>query len=313
MERAGKVIESASVHQLGFSGAGVGIAFMDTGIFPKHPDIQNERIIAFQDFVNGRAACYDDCGHGTHIAGIAGGTGVASNGRFVGVAPACFFIGIKILDNNGNGNEENVFRAVDWIIKNRMRYHIRIVNISIGTGKNDNVGENSPLVSCINELWEHGIIVCVAAGNNGPGPGSVGAPGNSRKIITVGSCDYESVFSTFGRIKKDYSGRGPTSECIKKPDLVAPGSMIVSCGIPKNYGRNAKWYAIKSGTSMSTPMVSGAIALLLQKYPEMTNREVKIRLKNRSVDLGLPHEKQGWGRLNLRQLLSIEDCHSDCE
>ena len=96
----------------------------------------------------------------------------------------------------------------------------------------------------------------------------------------------------------DYSGRGPTAACILKPDIVAPGSRIVSCS------NQPQKYQIKSGTSMSTPLVSGAIALLLEKYPQMTNKEVKLHLRERAVDLGLPHNQQGWGLLDVKRLLA---------
>ena len=95
----------------------------------------------------------------------------------------------------------------------------------------------------------------------------------------------------------DYSGRGPTAEHVCKPDVIAPGKMIVSCA-----SRNGK-YAMKSGTSMSTPIVSGAIALLLEKYPDMSNRDVKLKLMESSRDMGLPKNQQGWGLLDLEKLL----------
>jgi serine protease AprX len=119
----------------------------------------------------------------------------------------------------------------------------------------------------------------------------------------------------FGTREKDYSGRGPTPYCIKKPDIVAPGSNIISCNISRYMirGKNGSvrfntsdtpmMYTIKSGTSMATPVVSGAIALLLSAHPELTNREVKLLLRNSAVDLGQHWEKQGWGLLNVKRLL----------
>ncbi len=115
----------------------------------------------------------------------------------------------------------------------------------------------------------------------------------------------------------DYSGRGPTAACIKKPDIIAPGSNIISCGTMKNYQRyryNLKnnprsdayniMYTVKSGTSMATPIVSGAIALLLSRYPYMTNKDIKLKLRESAIDLGQPWAKQGWGLLNIPRLLS---------
>ena len=98
----------------------------------------------------------------------------------------------------------------------------------------------------------------------------------------------------------DYSGRGPTGACICKPEIIAPGAGIVSCS------NDRKQYSIKSGTSMSTPIVAGALALLLEKYPDMNNRDVKLRLRERAVDLGLPRNQQGWGMLDVERLLADE-------
>lgn len=313
MERAGSIIEQNWAHQRGMRGKSVGIVCFDTGLVAEHPDFKYMgKITAFYDCVNERIGCYDDNGHGTHVAGIASGNGVASYGAYCGVAPESRLIVVKILNQKGNGNIKDVLKGIDWVLKNRQRYGIQVANISIGTGKEEKQKEDSELVQGVNALWDRGIVVCVAAGNNGPAPGSIGAPGNSRKVITVGACDDGQEIWLNGRSTKDYSGRGPTSLCIKKPDFVAPGSNIISCnafwnhntmfGAKKNLVGN-KYYTIKSGTSMSTPMVSGAVALLLGKYPEMTNREVKIRLKQTVVDLGYPHQVQGWGQLNIRRLL----------
>ena len=309
MLRAGKQLELAQVHKMQIEGKGVGIAVFDTGLSAQHPDFSDkEKIVAFEDFVKQRVGCYDDNGHGTHVAGIAAGTGIASAGLYKGVAPKSRLIVLKVLDHQGNGNVETVLRGVDWVLKNRMKYGIQVVNISVGTGKDEDIGEESELVQGVEAMWNAGLVVCVAAGNNGPTPGSIGAPGNSRKVITVGACDDGEEVILNGRSMKNYSGRGPTKRCIKKPDLVAPGSKIISCNAAFSkkkgfYVGNTAYYIEKSGTSMATPMVAGAVALLLGEYPEMGNREVKIRLKNRAVDLGLPHEIQGWGQLNIKKLL----------
>lgn len=312
MERARRLIGLQDAIMKQYTGKNMGIALFDTGIAAGHPDFRVDgKIVIFRDFINHKSGAYDDNGHGTHVAGIAGGMGTASLGKYRGIATESHFIVIKILDHLGNGTVENVLQGVDWVIKNKNRYKIRIVNISIGSGREEEIDEDSELVQGINALWDAGMVVCVAAGNNGPTPGSIGAPGNSRKIITVGACDDTEEIILNGRTMKNYSGRGPTKSCIKKPDLVAPGSNIISCSSNWKlkssfsfYGGGSQFYTVKSGTSMATPIVSGAVGLLLQKYPEMTNREVKIRLKNKAVDLGLPHDKQGWGMLNIKNLLS---------
>lgn len=316
MNRVGDIIESKWAHSNGYFGRGVGVAIVDTGIC-LHKDFGEggNRVVAFKDFISNKRAPYDDNGHGTHVAGIIGGSGYSSKGKYMGIAPACNFIIVKVLDHRGDGNISDVLAGLQWIIDNQKRYNIRVVNISVGTSAKDTLDENSLLVQGVNAVWDSGIIVVVAAGNNGPGPMSISTPGISRKVITVGSSDDNVSVEVFGSKSKDYSGRGPTPYCIKKPDIVAPGSNIVSCNINRfvEKGRTntggfqtadfPMMYTIKSGTSMATPVVAGAIALLLSAHPELGNRDVKLKLRNSAVDLGQKWEKQGWGLLNVRRLL----------
>ncbi len=300
MERAREVLEVEAARKKGLSGKNVGIAIMDTGINPYHPDFRG-RIVAFSDFVNKRIQCYDDNGHGTHVAGIAAGTGEASMGQYEGMAPESQLVIAKILDKDGNGNVGNVLRAIDWIIYNKEYYGIRVVNISIGA---DSIfEEESVLVRGVDKMWDSGLVVCVAAGNRGPDRSSIGAPGNSRKVITVGAEDDGGEFIIHGKRVRNYSGRGPTKNCIKKPDVVALGSRIVSCSGKGGGMGFRQYYEEKSGTSMAAPMVAGGISLLLESEPKLTNKEVKMRIRDSAIDLGKSHSEQGWGRLNMRTLL----------
>ncbi len=317
MNRVSDIIESRWAHEHGYYGKGIGVAVVDTGIALHKDFIEGgNRVIAFADFINHKNEPYDDNGHGTHVAGIIGGNGFSSKGKYKGIAPECNFIGVKVLDKRGDGNISDVLAGLQWIINNRRRYNIRIVNISVGTASKESLDENSLLVQGVNAVWDSGIVVVVAAGNNGPGPMSISTPGISRKVITVGSSDDNVAVEVFGSGRtKDYSGRGPTPFCIKKPDIVAPGSNIISCNISRYPARTKNgekrhsytdipmMYTIKSGTSMATPVVAGAIALLLGAHPELTNREVKLRLRGCATNLGQHWEKQGWGLLNVRKLL----------
>lgn len=202
-----------------YTGKGIGVCVMDTGLFP-HIDFAG-RIWVFRDFVRGQKQPYDDNSHGTHVCGIIGGDGTASMGRIRGIAPGCGFIALKVLDGLGNGRKEDVLQAIEWILKNRKKYGIRIVNISVGTTCRTKM-DHKILIDGVEKLWDQGLVVVAAAGNQGPRPGSVTAPGSSRKIITVGSSDLLTGRSAI-------SGRGPTFECVCKPDLVAPGSKIRAC------------------------------------------------------------------------------------
>lgn len=295
MNRVKEKIGYDAALRLGLTGRGVGVAVMDTGVF-LHPDY-GKRVIGFADMVNRKREPYDDCGHGSHVCGIIGGSGVLSDGQFCGMAPRCNLIAVKVLDRKGNGYATDVLAGIDWLLNRKDALGIRIVNISVGSGGKKKLSEDSALVRGVNRAWDAGLVVVVAAGNNGPGRMTITTPGISRKVITVGCSDDDQEILVGGKRMVDYSGRGPTAECICKPDVIAPGKTIISCA-----SRNGK-YAMKSGTSMSTPIVSGAIALLLEKYPDMTNRDVKLRLMESSRNLGLPKNQQGWGMLDLERLL----------
>ena len=295
MKQARKIIRCEAAWKMGYTGKNVGVAVLDTGIFP-HRDF-GDRITAFADFVQKRHMPYDDNGHGTHISGIIGGNGCDSEGNYCGVAPGCRIIAVKVLDSRGNGYASSVLSGLRWIRNNKERYGIRIVNISVGSYTKKWMGENSALVKGVNAAWDDGLTVVVAAGNNGPGSMTITTPGISRKVITVGCSDDYKEIDVMGSRMVDYSGRGPTGSCVPKPDIVAPGSSVISCS--NRPGR----YQTKSGTSMSTPLVSGALALLLEKYPDMTNRDIKLLLRERAVDMGLPHTQQGWGLLDVERLL----------
>jgi serine protease AprX len=316
MNRVCDIIESGWAYEQGIYGQGVGVAILDTGISLHKDFIEGgNRVIAFEDFIDGKKEPYDNNGHGTHVAGIIGGNGYSSKEKYKGVAPECNIIAVKVLDHRGDGNISDVLAGLQWIIDNRKKYNIRVVNISVGTSSKDSLDENSLLVQGVNAVWDSGVAVVVAAGNNGPGPMSISTPGISRKVITVGSSDDNITVEVFGAKTKDYSGRGPTPYCIKKPDIVAPGSNIVSCNINRYSARGKNgsasissarapmMYTVKSGTSMATPVVAGAIALLISACPDLSNLEIKLCLRDCAVDLGMHWEKQGWGLLNVRRLI----------
>jgi serine protease AprX len=304
-----RMIHADYAHIRGIYGSGVGVAVLDTGIEPRadfvrmslpshtsYPDIQKSRILCFQDFVNHRRLPYDDSGHGSHICGkIASCMPISSDGtEYLGIAPNCNLIILKILDRNGDASIQTFLTALRWIHLNYRTYHIRIVNISIGANHPSDSADAKLLVDAVDDLWEEGLVVCVSAGNNGPTPSSITVPGNSCKVITVGASDDQTFVQTS---HPRYSGRGPADCQNVKPELVAPGSQIISCS-PFRQG-----YSVKTGTSMSTALVSGAIALLLEQEPDLTNEAVKQRLQKCARRLNLPHFQQGFGLLDIQRLL----------
>ena len=273
-----------------YTGKGIGVCILDTGIY-EHIDFTG-RIWAFYDFLAFKRRPYDDNGHGTHVAGLVAGDGTASMGKYRGAAPGCGIISLKVLDRYGTGSQDDVLRALRWIRENRQQYRIRAVNISVGTTCNSK-RNHARLLESVEQLWDEGVVVVTAAGNQGPRPGSITAPGSSKKVITVGSSDLLEGRSAI-------SGRGPTAECVCKPDIVAPGNKIMSCVPGKPYS-----YGVKSGTSMSTPLVTGAIACALEKNPALTNTDIKTMLMNSAEDMGLPQNLQGWGKFNRRKFLKM--------
>jgi serine protease AprX len=294
-----------------YTGKGVTIATLDTGIFPHRDFIfPKSRIIAFKDFINRRTEPYDDNAHGTHVAGIAAGNGYASGGSVVGAAPDSYIVAVKILDHNGKGTPEGVLSGIDWVITNKKKYNIRVLNLSIGATDS---GSLDPLVIGAESAWKAGIVVTTAAGNKGPSAHTITSPGISRKVITVGTSDDESPVQVSGAILVNFSGRGPTSECIMKPDIVAPGADVISClanirnlsyrraGELKIVNEN---YVKMSGTSMSAPLVAGACACLIEKYPQISPDEVKLALKHSARDIGRVRNLQGWGELDFKKLIN---------
>lgn len=259
----------------GYKGEGIGIAILDTGI-SQVADFTSpkNRIIAFKDFINGRKYPYDDNGHGTHVSGIASGNGLLSAGEFEGVAPKSNIISLKILDEKGQGTTSQVIEALRWVIKNKERFNIKIINLSIGNSGDD---INFPLLNAVNRCWEAGLIVVSAKGN---GKISTGGSYLSKKIISVGILEEMAKEDTLA-------------------DIYAPGKDIVSCLSPNyvfNLNKRKKdkvvngKYIKMTGTSMATPIVSGAIALLLEKNYTLTPNDIKSIISKNSKNKTLNFE-----------------------
>lgn len=312
MDTARKTVNANIVQENGYTGKGIGIAILDTGISPNNDFLYpKNRILAFKDFINNKSKPYDDNGHGTHVAGIAGGSGINSNGKYRGIAPDCNFIGVKVLNNEGKGNASDVLAGLQWVMDNKEKYNIKVANLSIGTS---NTSSNDPLVKAVENMWDSGVIITIAAGNDGPKKHTISSPAISRKVITIGASDDNITANVWGNNLINFSGRGPTLECIVKPDILAPGVNIISClsnSVSKQSNEIVdKNYFSLSGTSMSTPIVSGAIALLLEKYKDLKPDDVKLMLKKCCKNLHLPKNQQGWGLLDVYKLLSQEVCYA---
>ena len=284
----------------GYDGSGIGVAVIDSGIAP-HSAI-GDRVVARANFVSSEPGVTGDpFGHGTHVAGMIGGSGSAA--RYVtsaysgGSAPAVRFIDVRVLGRNGVGYTSEVIAGIDWTIANKRRYNIRVINLSLGHP----VAEPSatdPLCRAVERAVNAGIVVVVSAGNYGqtaqgaPILGGITSPGNSPAVITVGAVNTNNTVDRRDDQVAPYSSRGPTRyDFAVKPDVVAPGNRVVSSEAYGSYisrtypqwhvagsGRNS--YGRLSGTSMATGVVSGGVALLLDAYPDLSPAQVKVLLQS---------------------------------
>lgn len=293
----------------GLTGKGINIAIIDTGIFP-HPDLTRpvNRIIAFRDFINHRKKPYDDNGHGTHIAGDAAGNGWSCKGKYKGPAPEAGVVGVKVLDRNGDGYDSTIIKGIEWCIAQRKRLKLRILSMSFG-GPVSTSCKDDPLCQAVEKAVQAGLTVVIAAGNSGPGPKTIESPGISPSAITVGAVnDMRTLTQKDDRVTF-YSSRGPAPGGKVKPDITAPGEAVISLRAPGSLlARRSpqesvgKFYYRLSGTSISAPVVSGAAAQLLQRYPCMSPRQVKASLKKHAFRLGLKPNTAGSGEINMRFL-----------
>ncbi|MBE7435913.1 MAG: S8 family serine peptidase [Anaerolineales bacterium] len=276
--------------QLSLDGSGVTVAVIDSGI-NYHEDFTtanwNWRIMESMNFTSGNSD--DKYGHGTHVAGIIAGNGAMSNGEYKGVAPGANLVSLKISDKDGMTYESTVVDALQWVYDNKDTYNIKVVNLSL----NSTVAQSyhtSPLCAAVEILWFNGIVVVVSAGNNGNSNGSepdiLYPPANDPFVITVGATEDKGTGDLTDDTLAIFSAFGTTEDGFAKPDLVAPGRNLVAPLSDKAstvytahpLHRVGDYYFRMSGTSMSAPVVTGAVALLLQDEPNLNPDQVKYRL-----------------------------------
>lgn len=256
----------------GYTGKDITVAIIDTGCCINHPDLKNN-IIGSRNFTT-ESTVEDGSGHGTHVAGI-----VASNGYIKGVAPNSKLLILKVLESNGNGNLENVVNAINYAIDQK----VNIINLSLGCKV-----DIPELHSAIKRAVNNNVMVCCAIGNEGDSNGEtleVSYPSYYPEVISVGSINNNKIHSSFSN--SNYT-----------LDIVAPGENVISTHL--NNG-----YVELSGTSMSTPHVVGAIALLMERFKKEYKREpfymeMYAQLIKNTVDMNTSRSLQGNGMLFLR-------------
>jgi len=268
-------------------GNGIGVAVVDSGV-NQNGDLYtsagiNRQVadVRFNHDYNQTAT--DGYGHGTHVASIVGGDGSESGGQYIGVAPMVNIINVKVSNDDGSAMMADVVAGLQWVLNNKNTYNIRVVNLSLNSAVAESYN-TSPLDAAVEILWFNKIVVVVSAGNQGSG--AIYPPANDPFVITVGATDDKGTNSISDDVMASFSAFGQTSDGVKKPDLVAPGTNIVARLVNQTMGlagahpsnKVGSQYFRMSGTSMAAPMVSAAVAILLQDEPNLTPDQVKYRL-----------------------------------
>ena len=331
MERTGRTIGAAAVRQeLGFDGTGVSVAIIDSGITPWHDDLADagvgQRVVRFVDFVGELEAPRDDFGHGTHVAGIVAGNGFDSDGARTGIAPGVNLVVLKVLDGTGRGYMSDVIAALDYAVAHQASLNIRVVNLSVAAGVYESF-DTDPLTLAAERAVRAGMTVVAAAGNNGRGAsgqtqyGGITSPGNAPWVLTVGASSHMGTVERADDTIAAFTSRGPTAiDYRAKPDIVAPGVGIESLSNPDSsmYSTASAYlldgtrptsflpYLSLSGTSMSAPVVSGVVALMLQANPALTPNQVKAILQyTAEIHPGYDPLTEGAGFLNARGAIEL--------
>jgi serine protease AprX len=330
-ERTGVTVGATAIRQqLGYDGAGIGIAIVDSGVTAWHDDLTDDglsqRVVEFEDFVAGQEVPYDDYGHGTHVAGILAGNGLDSDGARTGIAPGAHILALKVLDSTGRGHASDVIAAIDHAINRRAALNIRIINLSVATGVYESY-TTDPLTLAAQRAVAAGITVIAAAGNNGRTAagrtqyGGITSPGNAPWVLTVGASSHMGTTSRADDTIARFTSRGPTAvDRRAKPDLVAPGVGIESLSDPHSalYTSSSSAllpgtrptsylpYLSMSGTSMAAPVVSGTVALMLQANPTLTPNAIKAILQY-TAEVRPAHDPltEGAGFLNSRGAVDL--------
>ncbi|SPY16114.1 peptidase S8/S53 subtilisin kexin sedolisin [Paenibacillus polymyxa] len=314
LDVAAKVVSGTFTPQLNtnLSGKGVTIAIIDSGIYP-HPDLTTpeNRIVAFYDvFAGQEVAPFDNGGHGTHCAGCAASNGQRSDKRYRGLAYNSKLVGVRVFQGRTTSTT-TIIKGVLWCIENKEKYGIKVMSLSLG-GEADMSPEIDPLCNALREAHNHGITVVVAAGNSGPLPKTIESPGIEPEIITVGATNDQNTIDNPDDVIANFSSRGPSIFGHQKPDIVAPGSSIISLraqnseydqSFPER--RVSEDYCWMSGTSMATPIVAGLAALLYEAKPDATPKEIKQALLNGANNIFNDINGAGKGYSSLKGALEI--------
>ncbi len=277
----------------GLLGKGVGVAIVDSGITQK-PELA-PRVIVNAKFASTANGTSDSYGHGTHIAGIIGGDGSATGGRYLGIAPQVSLIDVKVSDDVGKASTSDVVKGLEWVLQNKKRYNIRVVNLSLNSSSMQSY-HLDPLDAAVEILWFNRIVVVVSAGSMGINP--LYPPANDPFVITVGATDEHGTPAVGDDTIASFSSYGLTPDGFSKPDVVAPGVDIVSLLAnkgtvlakmhPDHVATDARGnrYFRMSGTSMASSIVAATVALMLEAQPNLNPDQVKKCLWSTATPIG---------------------------
>ncbi|WOX13212.1 S8 family serine peptidase [Streptomyces sp. N50] len=258
-------IGAPEVWKAGYDGTGVEVAVLDTGVDTGHPDLAG-KIAGSESFVPDETV-QDGFGHGTHVASTIVGSGAASGGRYKGVAPGAKLLVGKVLDNTGSGQASWIIAGMEWAANSGAK----IVSMSLGGTA---YGPSDVLSETVDQLSAStGALFVIAAGNAGPGEQTLGTPGIADSALTVGAVDKSDQLASF-------SSRGPRlGDSAVKPEITAPGVSITAARAAGTTMPGSTpvddYYTTASGTSMATPHVAGAAALVAQAHPDWTGEQIK--------------------------------------
>ena len=301
------------------TGRGIDVALLDSGVTPvqgldgvgkllQGPDLSFDSSVP-------ALRSLDGFGHGTHMAGIiagrdAGFTGAGDTTSFAGVAPDARVVSVKVADAYGNADVSQIIAGIDWVVQNRAAHgmNIRVLNLSVGL-PSGNGYRTDPLAHAAEQAWHKGIVVVASAGNNARLDGQMLSPAYDPYVIAVGASDSRGTLREDDDTVPEFSSRGDNW---RKPDLIAPGRSVAGLRVPGSYldqqfGATAAVggrFLRGSGTSQSAAVVSGSVALLLQKRPGLTNNQVKDLLRSTADPLWAYASSQGEGQLRVSKALS---------
>ncbi|MFI7423225.1 S8 family serine peptidase [Nonomuraea sp. NPDC049684] len=271
----------------GHDGAGVKVAVLDTGVDAAHPDLAG-RITDSKSFIPGQQV-RDGHGHGTHVASTIAGSGAADGGKHKGVAPGVRLIVGKVLTDEGTGSDSQIIEGMEWAAASGAK----VISMSLGGGATDGTDPMSQAVDTLSA--SSGALFVIAAGNTGAaGAETVATPGTADAALTVAAVDKSDAWAAF-------SSQGPRVGGGLKPDIAAPGVAITAARAAGTSMGNPidEHYTAANGTSMATPHVAGAAAIMAQLHPDWTGPQIKAALMSTAKDDALSVYKQGAGRIDV--------------